>query len=354
LGYKVAIVGIGMVGQEMVRAVERSSIPLEGPLRVFARTARTEHIDGRAYQVEEVSEEKFEGIELALFAGSEGVKGASEQYAWKAVEKGALVIDNSSAFRQYPNVPLVVPEVNASAITPEHRFIANPNCSTIQMVIALAPIHREVGIDRIVVSTYQSCSGWGRAAVDQLLQQSSQALAGASPEVDSSIIPRQIAFNVVPQIDAFLPNGYTKEEAKMLNETRKILGDDNIRVSATCVRVPVVRGHAEAVTIQTKKPLSPAEARDLLLAEAERLRGPNGPHLLVVDDPFAQDPTKRYPTPLDAACGWQVWVGRIRQDLALDNGLSMWVVADNLLKGAATNAVQIAEYCHAQGLIKKQ
>ncbi len=351
MGYRVAIVGIGLVGQEMVRALQQSCLPVEEPVRIFARHARAEKVDGREYQVEEVAPEKFEGIDLALFAGSEGVKGASEQYGWEAVARGALVVDNSSAFRQYPNVPLVVPEVNGSVIGPEHRFIANPNCSTTQMVVALAPIHRAARIKRIVVSTYNSCSGWGRAAVTQLMEQSAQVLAGKEPEVDFSIIARQIAFNVVPQIDAFLPNGYTKEEIKMLQETRKILGDENIRVSATCVRVPVVRGHAEAVSIETQRPLSSEEARDLLQQEAERLAGGRGPHLVVIDDPLAEDPRKRYPTPIDAAGGWQVYVGRIRQDVAFDNGLCLWVVADNLLKGAATNAVQIAEYCHAQGLL---
>lgn len=356
MSYKIAVVGFGLVGKEIVRLLNEDAIPMESPPKILATRAREEELDGRTYQILETAEEHFAGIDIAIFAGSEGAKGASATFGWKAVEHGAVVVDNSSDFRMDPRVPLVVPEVNFDAITSEHRFIANPNCSTIQMVAALAPIHRAVGIKRVIVSTYQAVSGWGTAAVNQLKSQVEDFQAGRPMQVDSSIIARQIAFNVVPQIDRFQPNAFTKEEMKMVNETRKILGDPDILISATCVRVPVFRGHAESVTIETKDHLSPDEARQLLReADEEAPQFHLRTRLVILDNPSDEaPPEQRYPTPLDADSDYHVYVGRIREDPVFDNGLSLWVVSDNLLKGAALNAVQIAEMMHLKGMICRQ
>lgn len=353
MSYKVAVVGFGAVGKEIVRLLNQDVLPLESPPRILATRAREERLDGRTYQVLETADEHFTDVDIAIFAGSEGARGASVTFGWKAVENGAVVVDNSSDFRMDPKVPLVVPEVNFSAINPDHRFIANPNCSTIQMAMALAPIHRAVGLKRVIVSTYQAVSGWGTAAMNQLKSQVDDFEAGREIQVDSSIIARQIAFNVVPQIDRFQPNAFTKEEMKMVNETRKILGDPEILISATCVRVPVFRGHAEAVTVETKSPLTPEEARRLLAAaDDEAKEGRYRSRLIVVDNPSDDvAPEERYPTPLDSDSTSHVYVGRIRQDPVFENGLSLWVVSDNLLKGAAFNAVQIAERMHLKGMI---
>jgi aspartate-semialdehyde dehydrogenase len=351
--YNIAVVGFGLVGKEIVRLLNENAIPVKGQPKILATRARREQLDGRTYQVLETADEHFTDIDLAIFAGSEGAKGASTTFGWKAVENGAVVIDNSSDFRMDPRVPLVVPEVNFNAITPEHRFIANPNCSTIQMVAALAPIHRAVGIKRIIVSTYQAVSGWGTAAVKQLKSQVEDFQAQRPIQVDPSIFARQIAFNVVPQIDRFHPNAFTKEEMKMVNETRKIFADSDILISATCARVPVFRGHAESVTIETKKHLAPEDVRRLLKEADEAGEGQLRSRLIVVDEPSDEAaPEKRFPTPIDADSNYHVYVGRIRQDPVFDNGLSLWVVSDNLLKGAALNAVQIAEMMHLKGIIR--
>lgn len=356
MAYKIAVVGFGLVGKEIVRLLNQGGLPLEGAPKILATYAREEELDGRTYQVLETAEEQFEDVDIAIFAGSEGAKGASATFGWKAVEKGALVIDNSSDFRMHPNVPLVVPEVNLDAIGPEDRFIANPNCSTIQMVAALAPLHRAAKIKRILASTYQSVSGWGTPAVRQLESQVAERQARKPVQVDSSVIARQIAFNVVPQIDKFDPSGFTKEELKMVNETRKILDDDSILISATCVRVPVFRGHAEAITIETEERLTAEDARRILKeadAQAEEVRYRT--RLIVIDEPRDEaTPEKRYPTPLDADGNNNVYVGRIRQDPIFNNGLSLWVVSDNLLKGAALNAVQIAERMHLRGMVSSK
>jgi aspartate-semialdehyde dehydrogenase len=274
-----------------------------------------------------LNEDSFAGVEVALFSAGGGI---SKQYGPIAARAGAVVVDNSSAWRMDPEVPLVVPEVNPLDIGlyTETGLIANPNCSTIQMVVALKPLHDAARIKRVVVSTYQAVSGTGQKAVDELAAQVRDLLA--CQDAKKTVYPHRIAFNCLPHIDVFLDNGYTKEEMKMVNETQKILGDDSIQVTATTVRVPVFYGHSEAVNIETERKLTPSEAREILAA---------APGIKVVDEPEKNV----YPMPLDAAGQDLTLVGRIREDFSIANGLNFWVVADNLRKGAATNAVQIAE-----------
>lgn len=329
-GYRVAVMGAtGAVGNEMIRVLEERNFPVAS-LKLLAsiRSAgATLEFRGSNLRVEELTDASFEGIEIVLASAGASV---SQRFAPAAAAAGAVIIDNTSAFRMEPDIPLVVPEVNAHAIAeyPKRRIIANPNCSTIQMVVALKPIHDAARIKRIIVDTYQSTSGAGKRAMQELESQTADRLNGR--EVLPKIFPHPIAFNCLPHIDSFLDNGYTKEEMKMVNETRKILGDPSILVSATTVRVPVFYGHSEAVHVETERPLSPEEARKLL---------ESAPGVEVVDEPAE----KRYPTAIDAAGTDPVYVGRIRRDLAFENGLAMWVVSDNIRKGAALNAVQIAE-----------
>lgn len=336
MGFSVAVVGIGAVGQTMLRVLRERGFPADR-VKVLARRERTETVDGVDYPVRAISEAEFDDVDIALFAGTEGVGGASETFAPAAVARGCFVVDNSSAFRMFPNVPLVVPEVNFHAIGPEHRHIANPNCSTIQMVVALAPLHRIARIRRIVVSTYQSVSGTGLAAIDELMAQAKAVVNGEEPP-PPSVYKKRIAFNCIPHIDAFLPDGYTKEEQKMVRETRKILEDETIQVSATTVRVPVYAGHAESVNVEFAAPMPAARARETLRS---------APGVTVIDDPSAPD----YPTPVLAAGTDQTYVGRIRDDLTVAHGLNLWIVADNVRKGAATNAIQIAERAAEAGLV---
>jgi aspartate-semialdehyde dehydrogenase len=332
------IVGFGAVGKLLYRLVKERELPVEQP-RVFARTERTEVLDGDEIQVGTVSEEAFPEGGVALFAGSEGVGNVSEQWGRVAAQRGCTVIDNSSTFRMEPDVPLVVPEVNPHALGPDTRLIANPNCSTIQMVVAIAPIHRAAGIERIVVSTYQSTSGAGGYAAEIMWDEARAVLDGKPGKHDDSPFAQQIAFNCVPLIGGPDQTGYTSEERKMIHETRKILGDDSIGVSATTVRVGVEVGHAECVNLQLKQPLSAQEARELL---------DRAPGVVVLDDWAAPE---RTPTPLDSAGRDDVLVGRLREDESVEFGLDMWVVADNLRKGAATNAVQIAEALFSKGYL---
>jgi aspartate-semialdehyde dehydrogenase len=326
--YSVAIVGAtGAVGTEMVDILEERKFPI-GELRLLASSRSAGDammFGGRDTPVLELTERSFGGIDIALFsAGAE----ISRQFAPLAVQAGAVVIDNSAAWRMDPTVPLVVPEVNTAHIPRHQGIIANPNCSTIQMVVALAPLHKAARIKRIVVTTFQSVSGTGKEAMEELLEESRDLLC--FKDITPSVYPHQIAFNCIPQIDDFLPNGYTKEELKLMKETRKILGDDLIQVTATTVRVPVYVGHSESVNIETEKKLSADEARALL---AESLG------VVVYDDPAH----KIYPMPIDVAGRDEVYVGRVREDESIPNGLNLWIVADNLRKGAALNAVQIAE-----------
>ena len=326
--YNVAVVGVGAVGEEMLRVLRQRNFPVN-QLKVFARSARTVQVDGQSYQVEELNENSFKGIDLALFAGTEGDKGAAVTYAPHAIKAGCVVIDNGADFRMRADVPLVVPEANAADLKNHKGIIANPNCSTIQMVVALAPIKKMAGLKRVIVSTYQAVSGSGRGGVVQA-EEEFRAWANQSGKDVPKHMDQRIAFNVFPHIGSFTDEGYTTEEMKLVNETHKILHDNKIKISATVVRVPVKTGHSEAVYIETAKPITPEKVRQLLK---------KSPGICVLDDPG----NKIYPMPVDADGRDDVFVGRIRRDLSVKNGLWLWIVADNLRKGAATNAVQIAE-----------
>jgi aspartate-semialdehyde dehydrogenase len=326
--YRVAIVGAtGLVGQEFIRVLEQRNFPMASiELLASDRSAgRKLTVAHQEIEVKETTTESFAEIDIALFsAGAE----ISRHFAPVAAKAGAVVVDNSSAFRMVPTVPLVVPEVNPGDIKLHKGIIANPNCSTIQMVVALYPLHKANPIKRIVVDTYQAVSGTGSAAVEELKVQTKQVLGGQS--TIPHVYPHQIAFNVLPEIDVFLDNGYTKEEWKMVEETRKIMHADEIAITATCVRVPVLTGHSEAVTVEFAHPMSSDDA-ERTLAQA--------PGVKILDDPAIS----LYPQPWPVAGSDEVFVGRLRRDASHPNGLAMWVVADNLRKGAALNAVQIAE-----------
>lgn len=328
--YNVAIAGAtGVVGGEILKILEERKFPV-GELRLLAseRSAGSKlKFRGEEQTVRQIDEETFEGIDIGLFSPGAAV---SAVYAPKAAGAGCVVIDNTSQFRGDPEVPLVVPEVNPAdiALYTKKNIIANPNCSTIQMVVALKPIHEEFRLKRVVVSTYQSVSGAGKEAMDELTEQVRSLFNMKTP--DKKVFVHQIAFNCIPQIDSFLDNGYTKEEMKMVNETRKIFGDETIGVSATAVRVPVYVGHSEALNVETEKEISPEAVRKLL---------EKAPGVKVVDNPSKAE----YPMAIDSSERDEVFVGRIRKDTTVKNGISMWVVSDNLRKGAALNAVQIAE-----------
>ncbi len=327
-GIKVAVAGAtGAVGNLMVKVLEeRAFLVSELKLLASARSiGKTLDFRGRAVTVQELKENSFDGIELALFSAGGSV---SRELAPIAARAGAIVIDNSNAWRMDPKVPLVVPEVNPDATFSHSGIIANPNCSTIQMVVALKPIYDAVGIRRIVVTTFQAVSGTGKRAIEELRTQVRDIMDGR--EASRQIYPHQIAFNCFPHIGPFLENGFSEEEMKMANETRKIFSDPEIRVCATTVRIPVIYGHSESINIETGKPISPEETRRLLEA---------APGVRVIDDPS----NGGYPVPLNAAGTDETFVGRIRRDPSVENGLALWVVADNIRKGAATNAVQIAE-----------
>jgi aspartate-semialdehyde dehydrogenase len=327
-GTNVAIVGAtGMVGQEFIRILEQRRFPMTS-VRLYASDrshGRKMKVRGEELEVKETTPESFKGIDIALFSAGADI---SKQFSPIAARTGAVVVDNSAAFRMDPEVPLVVPEINPNDIKKHKGIIANPNCSTIQMVVVLYPLHKVNPIKRITVASYQSVSGTGLAAVDELTTQSKVVLDGkkATPKV----YPYQIAFNVLPEIDVFLENGYTKEEWKMVEETRKIMHAPDIAISATCVRVPVVIGHSEAVQVEFSQPMSPEEAKNILS---------KAPGVQVVDDPSK----RAYPHPLMVAGQDDVYVGRIRKDASHPNGLVLWIVGDNIRKGAALNAVQIAE-----------
>jgi aspartate-semialdehyde dehydrogenase len=326
--YVVAVVGAtGAVGSEMIAVLEERKFPVETLIPLASSRSAGETVIFRDQEliVKDITTESFAGVDIALFsAGTE----VSKEYAPLAVRAGTVVIDNSAAWRMDPQVPLVVPEVNAHDLARHQGLIANPNCSTIQMVVALKPLHDRVTIRRVVVTTFQSVSGTGREAMDELLEECRDLLSFR--EARPKVYPFQIAFNCLPHIDDFLPSGYTKEEVKLVNETQKILGDSTVQVTATTVRVPVYVGHAESVNIETQRKLTANEARAILST---------APGVQVYDDPSHGI----YPMPLDVAGKDEVYVGRIREDESIPNGLNLWIVADNLRKGAAVNAVQIAE-----------
>jgi len=363
--FRVGVVGVRAVGQEMVRILLQRKFPMSS-LRVFATREREVKIDDKTYQVEKISEEVFKDIDVAFFAGGDKAEG---HFGWPAVRQGAIVIDNANAFRMYPNVPLVVPEVNPEALRSHEGLIASPNCSTTQLVVALKPLHDAARIKRVVVSTYQSVSGRGtssqgsepvatlcdemadmsarlKSAADQVSEgEKLNAMLRTSEQTgepaDPTLFPHPIASNCIPHIDAFVDLDYTKEEWKMVHETRKIMGDDTIQLSPTCVRVPVFNSHAESVNVEFHSPLSAANAK-AILAEA--------PGVTLIDDPA----NTAYPLQLDASGKDDTFVGRVREDRSVPYGLNMWVVSDNLRKGAALNTIQIAEKMLEMGLLKSK
>jgi aspartate-semialdehyde dehydrogenase len=326
----VAVVGAtGAVGNQMIKCFEEREFPVAS-IKLLAShrsTGREIRFRGELLTVEELTEDSFKNVDIALFSAGAGT---SINFAPIAAQDGCVVIDNSSAWRMDPEVPLVVPEVNPHAIADYKNkgIIANPNCSTIQMVVALNPIHLKCGIKRIVVSTYQAVSGTGKKAIDELFDQTRSLINFL--DYEKKVYPHRIAFNCLPHIDSFMENGYTKEEMKMVNETRKIMEDETIGVTATTVRVPVFFGHSEAVNVETQKHITADEVKALLEQESG---------LKVIDDPK----NNLYPLATDAAGKDLTYVGRIRQDESIVNGINMWIVADNIRKGAATNTVQIAE-----------
>jgi aspartate-semialdehyde dehydrogenase len=328
--FNVAIAGAtGAVGKLLIQVLEERNFPV-GEMRYLASSrsaGKTMQWKGEDVVVQELTEDSFDGIDIALFSAGGG---RSKEFAPAAVKAGAVVVDNSSAFRMEADVPLVVPEVNPEDVGryTERGIIANPNCTTIIMIVALKPLHDFANVKRVVVSSYQSSSGAGAQAMEELIQQTKDWVAGE--KIDVSAFQHQLLFNVIPHVDSFADNGYTKEEMKMHNETRKMLHNDEIQVSATCVRVPVLTAHSEAVSIETDKEITPEKARELLAA---------APGVEVMDDPAANS----YPMPLFVGGQDICYVGRIRSDYSAPNALTFWVVGDQLRKGAATNTVQIAE-----------
>jgi aspartate-semialdehyde dehydrogenase len=336
-GYRVGVLGAtGLVGTTILAVLGERGFPVSQLVPFASERSAGRRIDwnGTALECRPLSSETIEGLDIVLSSAGGAV---SAEWAPRLVEAGAVVVDNTSHFRMHEDVPLVVAEVNPDAVDGHSGIVANPNCSTMQMVVALKPIFDEAGIERLVVSTYQAVSGTGKGAIDELLGQARAVLGEEHPV--AAVYPHQIAFNALPQAGSF-PDGddHTDEERKLINETRKILGDASIRVSATCVRVPVVTGHSEAVNVETREQLSPERARELLEA---------APGVTVLDDPAVA----RYPMAIEAAGRDDVFVGRIRRDPGNERAIDLWVVSDNLRKGAATNAVQVAELLIERGLL---
>jgi len=336
-GLRVAVVGAtGAVGSTMLELLTERGFPAGEvvPLASKRSAGRQVAFGDRELEVRELTDSQIEGFDIAIFSAGGSV---SREWAPRFAKTGAIVIDNSSAWRMEPDVPLIVPEINPEATDGHKGIIANPNCSTIQMVMVLKPLLDAVGLERVIVSTYQSTSGTGHNAVQELKTQAQAVLEGDAVKQD--VYPHQIAFNILPQVEVFADgDDYTTEERKMMAETRKILGEDEIAISATCVRVPVYNAHSESVNVETTKDLSPESARELL---------GEFPGVTVVDDPAAG----RYPMAVDAAGRDDVFVGRIRRDPSHERTLNMWIVSDNLRKGAATNAVQVAELLLERGLV---
>jgi len=351
MAIKITLVGVGMVGEAILSILKERNIPIQWPPRICATSERTEILNGESYQVEKISEDSFNGANVVLFAGKEGARGAGVTWRKSAENAGAISIDNGKDFRLDADVPLVVPEINMDAIKPEHRFIASPNCSTIQLAMVLTPLHRVARIKRVVVSTYQSVSGWGVRAAHELMDQMPHAIKSLDNiPYDPEVMAQPIAFNYIPHIDQFTGNGYTVEEMKMIYETHKIMGD-KIPITSTAVRVPVVVGHGESINIQTERKLSVENVREILSAF---------PGVMVIDQPCPDNPRqdaleRSYPVALDirkSECKDAVLVGRIREDPTIENGLNLWCVADNLRKGAALNVIQILEGLIERNMIK--
>jgi aspartate-semialdehyde dehydrogenase len=339
-GYRVGVLGAtGLVGSNILGLLADREFPVAELVPFASERSAGRQIEWHEhlYECKALNQETIQDLDIVLSSAGGSISG---EWTPRLVEAGATVIDNTSFWRMHDDVPLVVSEVNPEALDSHNGIIANPNCSTMQMVVALKPLFDEAGIERLVVSTYQAVSGTGKAAIDELNEQTRAVLDGRQPQ--PRIYPQQIAFNVLAQAGNFAEgDDHTDEERKLINETRKILGDQSIRVSATCIRVPVVTGHSEAVNVETREPLSPERARELLAA---------APGVRVVDDPGAG----RFPMAIEAAGQDDVLVGRIRRDPGNERALDMWVVADNLRKGAATNAVQLAELVVARGLVRSR
>ncbi len=334
--YNVVILGAtGAVGLEFRKILLERKFPIDKlKFLGFSTVGKTVEFGDRKIKVEAVEDGCFDGYDIALFSAGGDI---SKKVAKKAAEAGCVVIDNSSAWRMDPDIPLVVPEVNPEDVKWHKGIIANPNCSTIQMVVALKPIHDAAKIKRVVVSTYQAVSGTGIKAIDECMEQSKEILDGKKVS-SPAVYPYQIAFNALPHIDVFLENAYTKEEMKMVDETIKIMGDDSIKVSPTAVRIPVVYGHSESINVETEKKLSVDEVKNLM----KEMEG-----ITLVDDPSKN----AYPMAIDSAGKDDVFVGRIREDETIENGINMWVVSDNIRKGAALNTIQIAELLIKKGMI---
>lgn len=334
-GYRIAVVGAtGQVGTVMLQLLRERGFPAREIVPFASARSAGKVLDG-GLTVQLLTDETIQGFDVAIFSAGGATSG---EWAPKFAEAGAVVVDNSSKWRMHDDVPLVVSEVNPEALDGHRGIVANPNCSTMQMVVALKPLQQAAGIERLVISTYQAVSGTGKVGVDELIGQAKAIVEGEQAPAPQAY-KHQIAFNALPHAGNFAPgDDHTDEERKLINETRKILGDASIRVSATCVRVPVVTGHSEAVNVETRRPLSADEARELLRA---------APGVTVLDDPDANS----YPLAIDAAGKDDVFVGRIRRDPGNEQAIDMWVVSDNLRKGAATNAVQLAELLHERGLI---
>lgn len=338
MSYRIAVVGAtGQVGTVMLELLRERGFPASEIVPFASARSAGKVLDG-GLTVQPLTDETIQGFDVAIFSAGGSTSG---EWAPKFAEAGAVVIDNSSKWRMHDDVPLVVSEVNPEALDGHKGIVANPNCSTMQMVVALKPLHEEAGIERLVISTYQAVSGTGKVGVDELIGQAKAVVEGAEVPA-AQAYKHQIAFNALPHAGNFAPgDDHTDEERKLINETRKILGDPSIRVSATCVRVPVVNGHSEAVNVETRKPLSPERARELLRA---------APGVTVLDDPDANS----YPLAIEASGQDDVFVGRIRRDPGNEQAIDLWVVADNLRKGAALNAVQLAELLHERGLIGRE
>ncbi|MDP8266657.1 MAG: aspartate-semialdehyde dehydrogenase [Candidatus Aceula meridiana] len=326
--YNVAVVGVGVVGQEMIRTLKQREFPIK-ELFVFARSDRTISINGNNYSVKTLTKDSFKGVDIALFAGTEGEKGAAVTFAPEAIKQGAVVIDNGADFRLDEDVPLIVPEANAGDIKSHKGIIANPNCSTIQMIVALAPIYKKFGLDRIIASTYQAVSGSGRSGIAQLEEEYRAWAQDSSKDVEKPM-GDAIGFNLFPHIGGFQQDGYTSEEWKVVHETHKIFHNSNIKISCTAVRVSVKTGHSEAVYIETSKDCSVDDIKNILS---------QAPGIKIIDDLEKN----LYPMPIDCEGTDDVFVGRIRRDPFVKNGFWLWIVADNLRKGAALNTIQIAE-----------